>query len=57
MIVTKKGSLYKQIKPSSVGEHAFPLTGFVCEAAHVIFGGRNGIMSSARPELSYPCYS
>ena len=28
--------LYKQIKPPLVGEHAFPLTGFVCMAAHVI---------------------
>ena len=27
--------LNKQIKPSLVGEHAFPLTGFVCMAAHV----------------------
>ena len=24
-----KGSLYKQIKPHLVGEHAFPLMGFV----------------------------
>ena len=36
--------LYKQIKPSLVGEHAFPLTGFVCMAAHVTFGGSSGIM-------------
>ena len=26
---TSKGSLYKQIKPPLVGEHAFPLTRFV----------------------------
>ena len=30
-----KGGIYKQIKPPLVGEHAFPLTGFVCESAHV----------------------
>ena len=27
--------LYKQTKPSLVGEHAFPLTEFVCKEAHV----------------------
>ena len=27
--------LYKQIKPPLVGEHAFPLTGFLCKEAHV----------------------
>ena len=32
---TSKGCIYKQIKPPLVGEHAFPLTGFVCMAAHV----------------------
>ena len=52
-----KGCIYKQIKPPSVGEHAFPLTGFVCMAAHVIFGGSGGIMSTAIPELPYPCVS
>ena len=30
-----KGCIYKQIKPPLVGEHAFPLTGFVCWSAHV----------------------
>ena len=30
-----KGCIYKQIKPPLVGEHAFPLTGFVCMAAHI----------------------
>ena len=30
-----KGCIYKQIKPPLVGEHAFPLTGFVCMEAHV----------------------
>ena len=30
-----KGCIYKQIKPPLAGEHAFPLTGFVCMAAHV----------------------
>ena len=30
-----KGCIYKQIKPSLVGEHAFPLTGFVCWLAQV----------------------
>ena len=31
----RKGCIYKQIKPPLVGEHAFPLTGFVCKEAHV----------------------
>ena len=52
-----KCCIYKQIKPPLVGEHAFPLTGFVCRAAHVTFGGSGGIMSTARPELPYPCVS
>ena len=30
-----KDCIYKQIKPPFVGEHAFPLTGFVCMAAHI----------------------
>ena len=30
-----KGCICKQIKPPLVGEHAFPLTGFVCQSAHV----------------------
>ena len=54
---TSKDSLYKQSKPSLVGEHAFPQTGFVCKMAHVTFGGRGVIMSTARPELPYPCVS
>ena len=49
--------IYKQIKPPLVGEHVFPLTGFVRMAAHVTFGGSGGIMSTARPELPYPCNS
>ena len=52
-----KGCIYKQIKPLLVGEHAFPLTGFICLEAHVTFGGSGGIMSTARPELPYPCVS
>ena len=40
-----------QIKPPLVGEHAFPLKGFVCMATHVTFGGSGGIMTTARPEL------
>ena len=40
-----------------MGEHAFQLTGFVCMAAHVTFGGSGGIRSIARPELPYPCVS
>ena len=52
-----KGCIYKQIKPPLVGEHAFPLTGFVCKEAHVTFGGSGGIRSTARPELPYPCSS
>ena len=51
------GCIYKQIKPLLVGEHAFPLTGFVCETAHITFGGSGGIRSTARLELPYPCYS
>ena len=54
---TSKGSLYKQIKPILVDEHAFPLTGFVCKTAHVTFGGSGWIRSTARPELPYPCNS
>ena len=50
-----KGCIYKQSKPPMVGEHAFPLTGFVCMAAHVTFGGSGGIRSTARPEFPYPC--
>ena len=54
---TSKGCIYKQIKPSLVDEHAFPLTGFVCKEVHVTFGGSGGIRSTARPELPYPCNS
>ena len=52
-----KGCIYKQIKPPLVGEHAFPMTGFVCKSAQVTFGGSGGIRSTARPELPYPCVS
>ena len=52
-----EGCIYKQIKPTLVGEHAFPLTVFVCRSAHVTFGGSGGIRSTARPELPYPCTS
>ena len=51
------GSLYRQIKSPLVDEHAFPLTGFVRDSAHVTFRGSGGIMSTARPELPYPCNS
>ena len=54
---TSKGGIYKQIKSPLVVEHAFPLTGFVCMAAHVTFGGSGGIRSTASPELPYPCNS
>ena len=47
--------LYKQFKTPLLGEHAFPLTGFVCKEAHVTFGGSGGTMSTARPKLPYPC--
>ena len=43
--------------PPLVGEHAFPLMGFVCWSVHVTFGGSGGIRSTARPELPYPCVS
>ena len=49
--------LYKQIILTLVGEHAFALTGFVCMAVHVTFGGSSGIMTTARPEFPYPCDS
>ena len=52
-----KGCIYEQIKPLLVGEHAFPLTGFVCRSAHITFGGSGGIMTTARPKLPYPCVS
>ena len=48
---------HKQIKTPLVGEHAFPLTGFVCKEAHVTFGGSGGIRSTAIPELPHPCVS
>ena len=43
---TRKGSLHtcKQIKPPLVGEHAFPLPGFVCKTAQVTICGSGGIM-------------
>ena len=50
-----EGCIYEQIKPPLLGEHAFPLTGFVCMAAHVTLCGSGGIRSTARPELPYPC--
>ena len=52
-----KGCIYEQIKPPLVVEHAFPLTEFVCMAAHVTNGGGGGIRSTTRPELPYPCNS
>ena len=38
-------------------EHAFPSTGFAVALArpYVTFGGSGGIMTTARPELPYPC--
>ena len=54
---TSKGCIYKQIKPPLVGEHAFPLTGFVCRSTNVTFAGSGGIRSTARLELPYPCVS
>ena len=38
-------------------EHAFPQTEFVCWLARVTFDGSHGTMSTARPELPYPCNS
>ena len=38
-----KGCIYKQIKAPLVGEHAFPLTGFVCKEAHVTNVGQTGV--------------
>ena len=51
------GCIYKQIEPPLVGEHAFPLTGFVCRSAHATFGGSDGIRSTARPGLPHQCNS
>ena len=49
---------YISKQPFLLGEHAFQLTRFVgLSAAHVTFGGSSGIMSTARPELPYPCIS
>ena len=47
-VVCGKGCIYKQIKPPLAGEHAFPLTGFVCKAAHVTFRGSGGIRATGR---------
>ena len=33
----------------------FPLTGFVSVSVQATDDGSGGIMSTARPELSYPC--
>ena len=53
-----KGSRYKHNKTPLVVEHDFPLTGFVCESAHVTNDSiSGGIISTARPELLYPCIS
>ena len=52
-----KGCICMQIKPPLVGEHVFPLTGFVCKTAQVTFGGSGGIRSTSRPGLPYPCNS
>ena len=49
--------LYKRSKLTLMGEHALPLTGFVCCLARATFGGSGGIMSIARQELHYPCNS
>ena len=40
-----------------MGEHDFPLTGFVGLSANTTFCGSGGTMSTARPELPYPCIS
>ena len=40
-----------------VVKHAFPLTGFVGLSANTTFGGSSRIMSTAKPELPYPCVS
>ena len=47
----------KSCLPSLVGEHAFPLTGFICWTAHITCGGSGGIRSTTRPELPYTCNS
>ena len=39
-------------------EHAFPPTGFAVRGLarlHGTFGGSDGIMTTARPGLPYPC--
>ena len=47
-----KGCIYKQIKPPLEGEHAFPLTGFVCKEAHVTDAGY-GFIKEYRVPLTY----
>ena len=49
--ITTTGSFYKR------NGHAFPLTGFVCELAHVTNVDSVEIMSTARQKLPYPCIS
>ena len=53
---TSKGCIYSKLN-HPWGEHAFPLTGLVCMAANVTFGGSGGIRPTARPEMPYPCNS
>ena len=48
---------YISDKPPLVDKHVSPLTVFVGLLDHTSFGGSSGIMSAARPELSYPCIS
>ena len=46
-----KGSLYKQIKSSLVGEHAILWTGFVCKTVHV-----TTVIKNASSFASVPIY-
>ena len=55
--VTSKGSIYKHNNPLRVVEHAFSRTEFVCEPVHAANTSSGGILSTARPELPYPCIS
>ena len=50
---TSKGCIYKQIKPPLVGEHPFPLMGFVCKEAHVtLYAIREARWPSGRASYS-----
>ena len=44
-------AIYKQIKPTLVSEHAFPLTGFVCRSAHVTQKQKSQVVQKSEQNL------